>query len=278
MTFIEKLRKRQEAVNSMLCVGLDTDKNEEELVYAFNKAIIDATAEYVCSYKLNLSFYLVSERQQAILKDTINYIQGNYPEIPIILDAKVSDIANSSRKYAQAIFGRFGVDATTVNPYPGQDGCQPFLDQKNKGIFVLCRTSNPSGKDYQDLLTHFSGRYPYRECYLWERVAYDVVKFWNKNGNCGLVIGATYPQILKKVRQIAGDMPILVPGIGAQEGKLENVVKHGLDSTGFGLVITVSRSIIFASHGSDFAIAAGREARKLHDQINQLKERNMEDR
>lgn len=270
MTFIEKLKKRQRAVDSMLCVGLDADKDEDS-VLVFNKAIIDATAEFVCSYKLNLSFYSVSGRMQVILKDTIDYIHGNHPEIPVILDAKEGDTANSAKKYVQGVFGRFEVDAATINPYLGQDSCQPFLDQKDKGIFILCKTSNPGSKDFQDLVVQPPARPPYRACYLWEHVAFEVANFWNKNGNCGLVIGATYPEALKTIRQVVGDMPILVPGIGVQEGKLEDVVRYGLDSTGFGLIISVSRSVIYASSGSDFAEAAGREAEKLRDQINEIK-------
>jgi len=270
MTFIEKLKKRQRAVNSMLCVGLDTDK-DEDLVLAFNKAIIDATAEFVCSYKINLSFYSVSGRMQVTLKDTIDYIHGNHPGIPVILDAKEGDTANSAKKYVQGVFGRFEVDAATINPYLGQDSCQPFLDQKDKGIFILCKTSNLGSQDFQDLVVQPPARPPYRACYLWEYVAFEVVNFWNKNNNCGLVIGATYPEALKTVRQVVGDMPILVPGIGAQEGNLEDVVRYGLDSTGFGLIISVSRSVIYASSGPDFATAAAREARKLRNQINEIK-------
>jgi len=270
MTFIEKLKKRQRAVNSMLCVGLDTDKDEDS-VLVFNKVIIDATAEFVCSYKLNLSFYSVSGRMQVILKDTIDYIHGNHPEIPVILDAKESDTANSAKKYVQGVFGRFEVDAATINPYLGQDSCQPFLDQEDKGIFILCKTSNPGSHDFQDLVVQPPTHSPYRTCYLWEYVAFEVTNFWNKNGNCGVVVGATYPKVLKRVRKIVGDMPILVPGVGVQAGDLEEVVRYGLDSTGFGLIISVSRSVIYASRGPDFATAAANEAKKFRDRINELK-------
>jgi len=197
MTFIEKLSKRQRAVNSMLCVGLDTDRDLvpmntgwiEDSVLIFNKVIINATAEFVCSYKLNLAFYSVSGWMQAILKDTIDYIHENYSEIPIILDAKDGDVANSAEKYVQEIFSRFKADAVTINPYLGQDSCQPFLDQKDKGIFILCKTSNPDSKKFQDLVVQPPARPPYRACYLWEYVAFEVANFWNKNKNCGLVVG-----------------------------------------------------------------------------------------
>jgi len=273
MTFKEQIIKRQRTVNSLVCCGLDTDKEllpknvnwQEDPVLAFNKAIIDATAEFVCSFKINIAFYLISGWLEIILQDTIKYIHEKYPEIPVILDTKDGDIANSAQKSVQKVFERFKADAVTINPLSGRDSCQPFLDQKEKGIFILCRTSNANSEEFQC----FGG--PTGP--LWKYIAYQVVNYWNNNNNCGLVIGGTYPSTLKTVRQIAGDMPILVPGIGAQEGDLESVVFYGLNSFGQGLIISASRSIIYASNGPDFAEAAARATKQLRDRVNQLKRR-----
>lgn len=266
MTFIEKLRKRQMSVNSMLCVGLDHDRSEESAA-TFNKMIIKNTAEFVCAYKLNTAFYSRSGWLQAALEGTIDYLRENYPEIPIILDTKRGDVAASASGYVDEAFVRFKAEAVTINPYLGKDSCQPFLDQKDKGIFVLCKTSNPGSGDFQDLPVHVV----HQIRPLWEYVAFRVIKSWNKNNNCGLVVGATYPKELLTVRKMAGDMPILVPGTGAQGGDLAKVVRCGLDSTGFGLIISVSRSIMYASIGFDFAEAARRETANLRDRINALK-------
>jgi orotidine-5'-phosphate decarboxylase len=279
MIFFERLQNRQIAVNSMVCVGLDTDQDlipkdinwAEDPVLAFNKAIIDATAEFVCAFKINIAFYSVSGWLEIVLQDTINYIQEKYSEIPIILDAKNGDIANSAEKYVREAFTRFKVDAVTINPYLGQDSCQPFLEQKDKGIFVLCKTSNPGSKEFQDLRVHIkdhNANWP-----LYQQVACRVANFWNSNKNCGLVVGASYPEALKAVRQVVGKMIILVPGVGNQGGTLEAVMRSGANNKGRGLVISASRSIIYASNGSDFAEVAAKEVVQLKNQINGLRKR-----
>lgn len=278
MTFIEKLRARWQEVNSMVCVGLDADRN---LIYGgkpvldFNISIIRETNPFVCAYKLNIAFYSSDDGEPIYpsgeynLKKTIEYIRKNHPEIPVILDAKRGDIGNTSEKYAAEAFDRFRADAVTVNPYLGQDALQPFLDRKDKGVFVLCRTSNKGASEFQDMpiKTGIIKTIPF-----YQYVAQRVATAWNGNGNCLLVVGAIYPQQLKKVRQIVGDMPILVPGIGQQGGDLEQVLKNGLDSQGFGLIINSSRAIIYASKNNDFAEAAGRKAKELRDKINKIKE------
>lgn len=273
MTFMEQIIKRQRAVNSLICCGLDTDKEllpkninwQEDPVLAFNKAIIDATAEFVCSFKINIAFYLISDWLTIVLQGTIEYIHEKYPEIPVILDTKDGDIANSAQKSVQKVFERFKANAVTINPLLGQDSCQPFLDQKDKGIFVLCRSSNPDSKEFQELESPAGP--------LWKQIAYQVANHWNSNKNCGLIVGGTHPSIVKAVRQIVGNMVILIPGIGAQEGDLESVVFYGLNSFGQGLIISASRSIIYASNGPDFAEAAAREAEQLRNRVNQFKRR-----
>lgn len=251
MTFFEKLKKRQRKANSMLCIGLDTDPDLIPIdpVLKFNKVTVNATAPFVCAYKFNFGFYAVSGWMESILADTIDHIHVNYPDIPVILDGKFSDIANSSKMYAKAAFNRFKADAVTVNPYLGQDALQPFLDYKDKGIFVLCKTSNPDSEEFQDQVVGSPAIPPYNSYFYYEYIASEVTEYWNKNNNCGLVVGATFPEHLKRVRAIAGDLPILVPGVGAQEGDLEAAVKYGS-------IINASRSVIYAEK-------PGREAKKL---------------
>lgn len=304
MTFIEKLRARWQKANSMVCVGLDSDyfqisegfrgcRSMEQAKEDFNLAIINQTQDLVCAYKPNMAFYEgdwyreewgISQVGLIALERTINFIREKTSDIPIILDAKRTDIGNTNKGYAKMAFDMFGADAITVNPYFGGEALKPFLDRVDKGIIVLCRTSNPGAKDFQDTKVYLADLPPEEarffagflgESYirLYERVAYRVAKEWNKNGNVLLVVGATYPEELKRVRRIVGDMPILVPGIGAQAGDLEGTVKAGLDSNGFGMIINSSRGIIFASKGEDFAEVAGREAKKLRDQINEIKTR-----
>ncbi len=251
MTFIEKLKKRQKEAKTMLCVGLDPDKDliPIDSILKFNEKIIKTTSPFVCAYKLNLSFYLISGWMESVLVDTIEYIHENYPDILVILDGKFGDIGNTSKMYAKAVFDRFKADAVTVNPYLGQDALEPFLDTVDKGIFVLCKTSNPGSKKFQDLVVQPPARPPYRSCYFWEYVASEVANYWNKNNNCGLVVGATFPEQLKRIREIAGDLLILVTGVGVQGGDLEAAVKYGS-------IINVSRSVIYAEK-------PGREAKKL---------------
>lgn len=271
----------QWAEGKFVCVGLDSDPIQipdsvrpgEDVgvkIHFFNQKIVDATVDLVCAFKPNIAFYeAYGDVGWHALRQTIRFIHWTAPEIPVILDAKRADIGNTNAGYVQNIFGFLDVDAVTVHPYLGAEALQPFLTRTDKGIFVLCRTSNPGAGEFQDLEVSLDcecgksfGAYP-----LHEIVAHKVSCQWNKNSNCGLVVGATVPYQLRKVREIVGDMPILIPGIGAQGGDVEATVNAGKDSRGRGMIINSSRGIIFASSGSDFAEAARRETLKLHEAI-----------
>lgn len=272
MNFQTKLRHIFQKNGSLVCVGLDSDiaKLPEHILTTnhpqstFNKEIIDVTADLVCAYKPNTAFY--ESRGKAgieALKLTCDYIKDNYPEIPIILDAKRGDIGNTNEGYINFAFDYLRCDAITLHPYLGKESIKPFLDQKDKGIIILCRTSNSGAGEYQDL--EVNGK-P-----LFQIVAEHITNDWNFNGNCGLVVGATYPDELKIVRHIVGEMPILIPGIGAQGGDVEKTVKVGVDKEGYNAIINSSRGIIFASKGIDFAEAARKETMKLKDEINKYR-------
>jgi orotidine-5'-phosphate decarboxylase len=264
MNFVEKLVTASRKNNSLVCVGLDTDRKlmpENISVLEFNKAIIDATSDLVCAYKPNFAFYeaMGNEGLEA-LKKTVEYIPEN---ILTIADAKRGDIGNTSRAYAEAIFNHFKFDVMTVSPYLGFDSVEPFLQYKDKGIFILCRTSNPGAADFQSLVSEVDGK----KIPLFEIVANRAEK-WNTNGNIGLVVGATYPDELKTIRGSHPRMPLLIPGIGAQGGDLETTVRYGVDAKGEMAVINSSRQIIYASKQKDFAPAARQAALTLREQIN----------
>ncbi len=232
-TFLDKLTAKWDQ-GKFVCVGLDQadfDKNEQVPSFG-NKSVIDSTADLVCAYKPNAAFYNDVQLQQ-----TVNYIKTSHPDIPIILDAKRGDIGHTNETYAKAIFDDLGVDALTVHPYLGKESLQPFLDRKDKGIIVLVKTSNPGAGEFQDLMVDGVP--------LYQEVAEHIVS-WNTNGNVAAVVGATYPEDLKIVRRIVGDLPILIPGIGTQGGDLAAIIKNGLNSKKQGLIISASRSIIFA--------------------------------
>ena len=234
---------------------------EKVSVFEFNKAIIEATADLVCAYKPNLAFYeaLGNEGLDA-LKGTIKYIPD---DIPVIGDAKRGDIGNTAKAYARAIFDNFGFDATTVSPYLGFDSIKPFIEYQDKGIFILCRTSNAGAADFQSLRSEVENNYRP----LFEIVALKAGQ-WNTYGNIGLVVGATYPEELKLIRGSHPDMPLLIPGIGAQGGDLASSVRYGVDARGEKAIINSSRQIIYASREKDFARAARRAASSLREQIN----------
>lgn len=264
MNFIEKLAKAVQKNKSLLCVGLDPDlalMPEGVDIFEFNKAIIDATGDLVCAYKPNFAFYeaLGSEGIDA-LKRTADYIPE---DIPVIGDAKRGDIGNTAKAYARSIFSYFDFDAATVNPYLGFDSVEPFIQYREKGVFVLCRTSNAGAADFQALRCEVDGNHQL----LFEVVA-EKVSRWNTYGNLGLVIGATYPEELKLIRQRLPDMPLLIPGIGAQGGELSRVVSCGVDAGREKTIINSSRQILYASRGNDFAQAARLAAAELRDQIN----------
>ncbi len=265
--------------SKFLCVGLDSEFEKlpkhlkslgvSEAIVAFNCAIVDATHKITGSYKLNSAFYEACgvEGIQA-LRNSVDYIQNAAPGVPVILDAKRADNSNSNKGYVEYAFEYLKVDAITVHPYMGSGTLKPFLDRKEKGIIVLCRTSNPGDGEFQDL--EISGEPLYR------LVARAVKDRWNTNGNCGLVVGATRPDELREVRKIVGRMPILMPGIGAQGGDIEAAVKAGKDEHGQGMMINASRSIIFASDGKDFAEAAEKSAQEMHDAIQKALVENKE--
>ncbi len=235
MNFKEKLDKIVKKNNSLVCVGLDQSSFE------FNKKIIDQTSDLVCACKPNSAFY-EAEGVKGIeeLKKTFAYLKQNYPDIPVILDAKRGDIGSTNKGYIKYAFDYLGADAITVQPYLGSEAIQPFLDLKDKGIIILCKTSNPGANEIQDLLVKDI------DISIYRYIARIVKEKWNKNGNCMLVVGATYPEELKEVRKIVGDMTLLIPGIGAQGGDLEKTVKAGLNSKKAGIIINSSRGIIFA--------------------------------
>ncbi|MCY4070245.1 MAG: orotidine-5'-phosphate decarboxylase [Chloroflexi bacterium] len=247
MSALEKYEARVDEVDSLLCVGLDSDisrlpsqfNSVEFPQLAFNRRIIDLTASYASAFKFNMAFYeAAGAAGWGQLQDSLDYLRRHHPGALIISDAKRGDIGNSSAAYARAIFDELGFDAVTLNPYLGSDALQPFLDYKDKACIILCRTSNAGSGELQNL--HVAGR-P-----LWQAVAETVVDAWNANGNCMLVAGATFPEEMAVIRAIAGDMTLLVPGIGAQGGDIGPVLSAGLNSRGKGLIINASRSVIFA--------------------------------
>lgn len=263
MNFKEKLENIIQKNNSLLCVGLDIDKEMMPAYFFetsktpfldFNKKIIDATKDLVCAYKLNTAFYeVLGSKSYEILSKTIEYIPK---DIVIILDGKRNDIGNTAKKYAKSLFENFNADAVTVNPYLGIDGVKPFLEYRDKCSFILCRTSNSSAGDFQDLE---SNSIP-----LYQTVA-SKIKSWNCYGNCGAVVGATYPNELKIIRKILGeDIPILIPGIGAQGGDVEKTVIYGTNEDGKMAIIVSSRSIIYAKKTIDAASS-------LREKINKFR-------
>ncbi len=263
VNFTEKLANATHKNKSLLCIGLDPDPKlmpQNTGVLEFNRAIIEATADLVCAYKLNLAFYEALDEGLDALKLTIKFIPD---DIPVIGDAKRGDIGNTAEAYAKAIFTNLDCDATTVNPYLGFDSVEPFIQYKDKGVFILCRTSNAGALDFQSLRCEAeSGHRP-----LFELVALKAEE-WNKYGNIGLVVGATYPEELKLIRNAHPDMPLLIPGIGAQGGDLTAAVRYGVDANGEKAILNSSRQIIYASQ-EDFAQAARRVASSLREQINQ---------
>ena len=272
MTFLQKLEASIAKNNSLLCIGLDTDKNKipKHLhgdVLTFNKAIIDDTHDIVSSYKLNSAYYEANGiAGLETLKKTIQYIQDQYASIPVIVDAKRADIGPTSEQYAKAVFDYLNADAVTVNPYLGLDAVEPFLKHQDKGIIILCRTSNPGAKDFQDLSV--DGQPLYME------VGKKIIEWSTKYDNCLMVVGATYPEEIKQIRELAPDMCFLVPGIGAQGGDLEKTLEAGLRKDKSGLIIHSSRGIIYASSEIDFADTARNVAIKLRNQINQYRHGN----
>jgi orotidine-5'-phosphate decarboxylase len=267
MSFMQALRTRWTEANSLVCVGLDPEPakfpsqfaNDPDAVFNFCRSIVDATAEYACSFKPQIAHFAALGAEDA-LKRLIAHIHANHSGIPVILDSKRGDIGSTAQHYAAEAFDRYGADAVTANPYLGRDSVQPFLDRADRGVVILCRTSNPGAGDLQDL--QIDGR-P-----LYQHVAEKVAREWNGHGNCALVVGATWPTQLKEVRAIVGEVPFLVPGVGAQGGDVEAVVTNAKTADGTGLIVSSSRAILYASQGEDFATAAANATKALRDKIN----------
>ena len=272
MTFMSSLKQRWNDANSLVCVGLDPEPakfpakfdGDNDAVFNFCRDIADATAQYACAFKPQIAHFAALGAEDA-LQRLIAHIHAAHPGVPAILDAKRGDIGSTAQNYAIEAFDRYGADAVTVNPYLGRDSLQPFLDRADKGVIILCRTSNAGAGDLQDLVVE--GR-P-----LYQHVAAKVASEWNANGNCVLVVGATWPRQLQDVRALVGDVPFLVPGVGAQGGDVEAVVKNGCTSDGTGLLVSSSRAILYASSGDDFIDAARNAARDLRDAINSVRNR-----
>lgn len=270
MTFQQKLDALIEKNSSLLCIGLDPIIEKVDApFFAFNKAIIDATHDLVCAYKPNSAFYeALGEKGIGELKRTCNYLRETYPEIPIILDAKRGDIGSTNEGYVSYCFDYLQADAVTLHPYLGRQAMQPFLKEKEKGLIFLCKTSNPGSSEFQNTFVIAS---PFDKLRAkqshdkpipqYQHVAKQIAQEWNTNNNCLLVVGATYPQELMAVRKIVGEMTLLIPGIGAQGGDLEATMHAGLNSQGKGMIISSSRSVIFAKNPRE-------EAEKLRDEIN----------
>jgi len=265
--FLQRLDAAMTSTQSLVCVGLDPEiekfpahiRQRPQAILEFNCAIIDATADLACAYKPQIAHYAAVGAEEQLL-ETIRYIRQRAPGIQVILDSKRGDIGSTAEKYAREAFERYGADAVTINPYLGRDSAEPFLEHADKGVVVLCRTSNSGARELQDL--DVGGRK------LYQLVAEKVSKEWNSRGNCLLVVGATYPDELADIRRITGDMTFLVPGIGAQGGDIEKAVRNGRRADGRGLVINSSRGILYANQGEDFATAARRATLELRDAVN----------
>ena len=265
MGFHTKLQAAWNGSQSMLCVGLDPDPSrypatlgDHDATFEFCKSIVDATADTVCAFKPQFA-YFAAQRAEPELERICRYILDTYPHVLLILDAKRGDIGPTAQQYAREAFDRYGADAVTVNPYLGTDSIEPYLEYTEHGVFVLCRTSNRGGDDFQSLDVKGEP--------LFAHVAHRAALEWSELGECGLVVGATFPDELGTVRGIVGDMPILVPGVGAQGGDIEATVAAGARDDGFGMVINSSRAILYASSGADFATAAREEAVRTRDAI-----------
>jgi len=275
MGFMQALRARWERADSLVCVGLDPEPAKfpprvagaPDAIFNFCREIVDATAQHVCCFKPQIAHFAALGAEDA-LQRLIAYVHSAHPGIPVILDSKRGDIGSTARHYAAEAFDRYAADAVTANPYLGRDSVQPFLDRADRGVVILCRTSNPGATDLQDLIVSDGGRDARP---LYQHVAEKIAHHWNGNGNCALVVGATWPQQLREVRAIVGGLPFLVPGVGAQGGDVEAVVTNAKTADGTGLVVSSSRAILYASDGDDFADAAAAAAKSLRDEINRYR-------
>jgi orotidine-5'-phosphate decarboxylase len=273
MSFMQMLTRAWERNNSLVCIGLDPEperfpaalRGDDDAIFAFCCDIVDATADLVCCYKPQIA-YFAAQRAEDALERLIAHIHAQHPHVPVILDAKRGDIGSTAKQYAVEAFDRYGADAVTLNPYLGRDSVQPFLDRADKGAILLCHTSNPGAADLQDVavIGNDGAHKP-----LYQHVAATIARDWNTHGNCALVVGATFPEQLASVRTLVGDMPLLVPGVGAQGGDVAAVVNNGATKTGSGLIVSSSRAILYASGADDFVTAARSAAMDLRGAINQ---------
>lgn len=269
MSAVKKLTTIQEKNKSLICLGLDLDTKRmpsesitnSRAMFDFVQKVVEATSDLVCAYKPNLAFFEdFGTDGLSLLRLIVERIPD---DIPVILDGKRGDISNTANHYASALFDKLGADWVTINPYMGYDSMRPFIERKDKGSFVLCLTSNAGSRDFQQL--NVEGKPLYM-------VVAEKVSYWNKDHNCGLVVGATHPQQLAEIRQMAGSMPLLIPGVGAQGGALEQAVIDGSANFTAPAVINVCRSVLYASNGKDFAERARAELLKLNEAVNACRE------
>ena len=268
MTFRNRLAAAWAASDSLLCVGLDPDPSrfphsvgrEAASIEFFCNMVIDATADLVCAFKPQIAYFAAHGAERA-LENLCARIRRDYPRVMLILDAKRGDIGDTAEMYAREAFDRYGADAVTVNPWLGTDSLEPFFARRDRGVFVLCRTSNPGSGEFQGVHAA-SGEA------LYETVARRAASEWSKRASVGLVVGATKPDELRRVREIAGDLPLLVPGVGAQGGDAATVVRNGTTTDGTGLIVNSSRAVLYASDGDDFASAARAAATAMRDELN----------
>ena len=276
MTFIEKLSVAWEKSNSLLCVGLDPDMNrfpeylrgKPDSIYTFCRGIVDATADLVCAFKPQIAYFHAARAEEQ-LEAICAYIREQYPDIPLILDAKRGDIGATAQQYAREAFERYNADAVTLSPYMGFDSIEPYLEYQERGAIILARTSNPGGSDLQFLKVSESGK----NIPLYQHVAHLVAEKWNVHGQCAMVVGATFPHEIAEVRAIIGNMPLLIPGIGAQGGNVEATVSAGKIADGTGMMINSSRAILYAGIGENenYADISRRAAMMTRDEINRYR-------
>jgi orotidine-5'-phosphate decarboxylase len=277
MDFMPMLRQAWQRNDSLVCVGLDPEparfpahlREDPDAVFAFCAAIVDATADLVCAFKPQIAHFAALGAEDA-LQRLIAHIHARHAGVPVILDAKRGDIGSTARHYAEEAFDRYRADAVTLNPYLGRDSVQPFLDRADKGVILLCRTSNPGGADFQNLAVHDGEG---RSLPLYQHIAATIARDWNAHGNCALVTGATFPEELGAVRALVGNMPLLVPGVGAQGGDVAAVLAVGALADGTGLIVSSSRAILYADGGPEFGEAARAAATALRDAINRHRPR-----
>ena len=268
MIALKELQKIQSDNNSMICLGLDLDPRRMPSDYSrttkgmfeFAYRIIEATKDKVCAYKPIVAFYeCLGADGLSLLRLIVDRIPD---DIPVIMDGKRGDVGNTAARYAEAMFDELQADWVTLNPYLGYDSLRPFIERKDKGVFILCLTSNPGSRDFQMLIV--DGKPVYQ-------IVAEKVSYWNKDHNCGLVVGATVPEQLREIRSLAGDMPLLIPGVGAQGGSLEKAAAFGTADFTKTAVINVSRSVLYAGKDDDFAGRARSELEKLNNIINALR-------